>query len=136
MACAPIQHESLAVTYEELTRRHAECTDERVSQSTACSAAIHRWCNSLGWTTGQLFEMTSRPWVGCFNSGLVQDVPRQQLGSASATNVTSGASRLEVSAWCRARGYGAGVVQEQGSGSVAQVHCFQPAVTRSWKFTP
>ncbi|ATB30566.1 hypothetical protein MEBOL_004027 [Melittangium boletus DSM 14713] len=136
VACAPIQHESLAVTYEELTRRHAECTDERVSQSTACSAAIHRWCNSLGWTTGQLFEMTSRPWVGCFNSGLIQDVPRQQLGTASSTSVTSAESRLEVSKWCQARGYGAGVVQELGSGSVAQVHCFKPAVTRPWKFAP
>jgi hypothetical protein len=137
VACAPIQHQSLAVTFEELARRHAGCTDERVAQSFDCSAAVHRWCNGLGWTTGQIFETTTRPWVGCFNAGLIQDVPKDQLGPASnAGNFTSADSKLEVSRWCQGRGYGAGVVQELGAGSIANVHCFQPAVTVPWKFTP
>jgi hypothetical protein len=90
-----------------------------------------------GWTTGQLFELTSRPWVGCFNSGLIQDVPKDQLGPASnAGSFTSADSKLEVSRWCQARGYGAGVIQELGAGVNANVHCFQPAVTVPWKFNP
>ncbi len=137
VACAPIQHQSLAVTFEELARKHAGCADDRVAQSLDCSAAVHRWCNGLGWTTGQLFEVTSRPWVGCFNSGLIQDVPKDQFGPASnAGSFTSTDSRLEVSRWCQARGYGAGVIQELGAGTIAHVHCFQPAVTVPWKFTP
>ncbi|MCK8500414.1 LamG domain-containing protein [Myxococcus fulvus] len=137
VACGPIQHESVAVTFEELSRLHGLCTDERVAQTLDCGAATHRWCNKLGWTTGQIFEVTSRPWVGCFNSGLIQDVPKDQLGPVS----NSGAfmttdSKLEVSRWCQARGYGAGVVQELGLGYLAQVHCFQPAVTVPWKINP
>ncbi|MCY1021775.1 LamG domain-containing protein [Pyxidicoccus sp. MSG2] len=137
VACAPIQHQSLAVTFEELARRHAGCADERVAHTLDCSAAVHRWCNGLGWTTGQIFETTTRPWVGCFNAGLIQDVPKDQLGPVSNTgNFASTDSRLEVSRWCQARGYGAGVVQELGAGSIANVHCFQPAVTVPWKFSP
>ncbi|ADO75992.1 LamG domain-containing protein [Stigmatella aurantiaca] len=137
VACAPIQHVSLGVTFEELARKHDGCVDERSAQSTHCSAAVHRWCNSLGWTTGQIFEMTSRPWVGCFNSGLVQDVPRSQLGPAStAGNFSSAEARLEISKWCQTKGYSAGVVQELSSSTAAQVHCFQAATTRPWKFLP
>ncbi|MFY0566015.1 LamG domain-containing protein [Archangium lansingense] len=137
VACAPIQHQSLGVTFEELARSHAGCTDDRVSMSSDCTAAAHRWCQGLGWTTGMIFEMTSRPWVGCFNSGLIQDVARSQLGPVSnAGSLTSAESRLEVSKWCQARGYGAGVVQEVPSTTTAHVHCFQPAVTQSWKFVP
>jgi len=137
VACAPIQHESLGVTFEELARKHAGCVDERVAQSFDCSAAVHRWCNSLGWSTGQIFEVTSRPWVGCFNSGLIQDVAKDLLGPASsAGNFSSTDSKLEVSRWCQTRGYGAGVAQELGAGSQANVHCFQPAVTVPWKLNP
>ncbi|WP_224247845.1 LamG domain-containing protein [Hyalangium gracile] len=137
VACAPIQHESLAVTFEELARKHSGCADERSISSTHCTAAARRWCTSLGWTTGQIFEMTSRPWVGCFNSGLRQNVPWSQLGPASSTgNFAAAASRLEVSAWCQTRGYGAGVVQEIPSATEALVHCFQPSVTRPWRFMP
>ncbi|MCP3101503.1 LamG domain-containing protein [Myxococcus sp. K15C18031901] len=137
VACGPIQHESLGVTFEELTRFHAGCVDERVSQGFDCQAAVHRFCNSLGWTTGQLFEMTSRPWAGCFNAGLIQDVPKDQLGPASNSGAFGATdSKLEVSRWCQARGYGAGVVQELGAGTLANVHCFQPAVTVPWKLNP
>jgi hypothetical protein len=137
VACAPIQHQSLAVTFEELVRKHEGCTDDRVAQSLSCGAAVHRWCNSLGWTTGQIFELTTRPWVGCFNSGLIQDVPKDQLGPASnAGNFTSADSKLEVSRWCQARGYGAGVIQELAYGVTAHIHCFQPAVTVPWRFNP
>ena len=45
-------------------------------------------------------------------------------------------SRLEVSKWCQASGYGSGVIQEVPSTTTAHVHCFQPAVTQSWKFVP
>ncbi|MCE9672868.1 LamG domain-containing protein [Myxococcus stipitatus] len=137
VACGPIQHESLGVTFEELSRFHAGCVDERVSQGFDCQAAVHRFCNSLGWTTGQLFEMTSRPWAACFNASLIQDVPKDQLGPASnAGAFASTDSKLEVSRWCQARGHGAGVVQELGVGVQANVHCFQPAVTVPWKLNP
>jgi len=137
VACAPIQHVSLGVTFEELARKHDGCTDERAAQSTHCAAAVRRWCSSLGWTTGQIFEMTSRPWVGCFNSGLVREMPRSQLGPAStAGNFSATESRLEVSAWCQGQGYSAGVVQEVGSSTTASVHCFRAATTRPWKFLP
>ena len=137
VACAPIQHQSVAVTFEELARIHAGCTDERRVTGTDCTAAAHRFCNSQGWTTGQVFEVTSRPWVGCFNSGLQTNVERSQLGPVSSLgDYTAAGSRLEVSQWCRARGYGAGVVQEIPSATAAHVHCFQPAVTASWKYAP
>lgn len=137
VACAPIQHQSLAVTFEELARRHSGCGDERALSTTHCSAAAHRWCVGLGWTTGHIFEMTSRPWVGCFNSGLIQDVARSELGPVStAGNFISAESRLEVSKWCQTKGYGAGLVQEVPSATTAHVHCFKPAVTQSWKLVP
>jgi hypothetical protein len=137
VACTPIQHVSLAVTFEELARRHAGCADDRAAQGMDCQAAVHRWCNGLGWSTGQLFELTTRPWVGCFNSGLIQDVPKDQLGPVSnAGNFGSADSKLEVSRWCQTRGYGAGVVQELSGGTLANVHCFQPSATVPWKFNP
>ncbi|NBC44014.1 LamG domain-containing protein [Corallococcus exiguus] len=137
VACAPIQHESVAVTFEELTRIHAGCTDERGVTSTHCTAAAHRFCNGQGWTTGQVFEVTSRPWVGCFNSGLRTDVEKSVLGPVSNLgDYTAPGSRLEVSQWCRTQGYGAGVVQEIPSATKAHVHCFQPAVTASWRYLP
>ncbi|WP_342375395.1 LamG domain-containing protein [Myxococcus stipitatus] len=137
VACAPIQHESVAVTFEELARLHTLCTDDRAAQTFDCTAAAHRWCNNLGWTTGQIFEVTSRAWVGCFNSGLVMDVTKDQLGPASNSGAFMNTdSKLEVSRWCQARGYGAGVVQELGSGYLVQTHCFQPAATVPWKINP
>jgi hypothetical protein len=75
--------------------------------------------------------------VGCFNSRLIQDVLRSQLGPVSNSgSLTSAESRLEVSNWCQARGYGARAVHEVPSATTAHVHCFQPAVTQSWKFVP
>ncbi|MBN9687524.1 LamG domain-containing protein [Corallococcus sp. NCSPR001] len=137
VACAPIQHESVAVTFEELTRIHAGCTDERGVTSTHCAAAAHRFCNSQGWTTGQVFEVTSRPWVGCFNSGLQTNVEKSALGPVSNLgDYTAPGSRLEVSQWCRTQGYGAGVVQEIPSATQAHVHCFQPSVTAPWRYLP
>ncbi|RKH04947.1 LamG domain-containing protein [Corallococcus carmarthensis] len=137
VACAPIQHESVAVTFEELARIHAGCTDERGVTSTHCAAAAHRFCNKQGWTTGQVFEVTSRPWVGCFNSGLQTDVEKSVLGPVSNLgDYTAPGSRLEVSQWCRTKGYGAGVVQEIPAATKAHVHCFQPAVTAAWKYLP
>nr|WP_233585286.1 LamG domain-containing protein [Corallococcus sp. CA054B] len=137
VACAPIQHESVAVTFEELARIHAGCTDERGVTSTHCTAAAHRFCNSQGWTTGQVFEVTSRPWVGCFNSGLRTDVEKSVLGPVSNLgDYTAPGSRLEVSQWCRTQGYGAGVVQEIPSATKAHVHCFQPAATAPWRYLP
>lgn len=137
VACGPIQHQALAVTFEELARKHNGCTDDRAAQSTACSAASRRWCGERGWTSGQFFELTTRPWVACFNSGLIQNVPRAQLGPASTSgNLTSAAARLEFSAWCQQRGYGAGIVQELPSSTTAEVHCFHPAATVPWRFNP
>ncbi|WP_163777226.1 LamG-like jellyroll fold domain-containing protein [Myxococcus vastator] len=137
VACGPIQHQGLAVTFEELARKHDGCADDRAAQSTACSAASRRWCSDRGWTSGQFFELTTRPWVACFNSGLIQNVPREQLGpAATAGNLTSAAARLEFSAWCQQRGYGAGIVQELPSSTTAEVHCFHPAATVPWRFNP
>lgn len=137
VACGPISHQSVAVTYEELKRRHDGCTDERAASSTSCAAAVHRFCSDLGWTTGQIFEMTTRPWVACFNSGLIEDVSKDKLGPASDTgDFSTGASKIEVSRYCQGRGFGAGVIQELGGGTLAHIHCFQPAATPSWKFTP
>ena len=137
VACGPILHQSLAVTYAELMRKHDGCTDERAASSTACAAAVHRFCGDLGWSTGQIFEMTSRPWVGCFNSGLIEDVGKDKVGPASdAGRFDSADSRLEVSRYCQSRGYGAGVLQELGGGTLMHVHCFQPAATATWKLVP
>lgn len=137
VACGPISNESLAVTFEELARRHDGCSDDRTAMTTACSAATHRFCNELGWSSGQIFEMTSRPWVGCFNAGLIEDVSKDRLGPASnAGRWNSTDSNLEISRHCQSRGYGAGIIQELGGGTVAHIHCFTPASTTSWSFAP
>jgi hypothetical protein len=99
--------------------------------------ASHRFCNSIDWTTGFLFESTSRAWVGCFDSDFVADVPVAQLGPVSATlDFAATQSRLEVSAWCMFRGYEGGVFQEVVQGNLAEVHCFRSPAVVQWNFQP
>jgi len=137
IACSPIAHESLAVTYDDLAREHPGCTDERTAASLACMAASHRFCAQRGWTTGHLFESTTRAWVGCFNSAFIDMVPKSYLGPVSnAGQFEAAGSRLEVSAWCMFRGYEAGVVQELDNGETAHVHCFRSPAVVPWSFLP
>jgi hypothetical protein len=102
-----------------------------------CAAASHRFCNDLGWSSGQIFELTGRPWVSCWNSDLIEDVNKDRLGpSCSAGNFTASEARIEISRYCQGRGFGAGLIQELGAGTVAHIHCFQPASTTTWKLRP
>lgn len=137
VACEPLENETLAVTYEELSRRyHAGCTSELVAMGTECSAAVHRFCNGLGWTTGMLVESTTRPWVSCFDSDWQGDVATSTLGTNCTSNVTTGACRLEIGQYCKNKGFGGGVLQEMPSGSTAHIHCFVPSTVATWKFKP
>jgi hypothetical protein len=139
IACAPIAHHSLAITYEELARFHSGCTDERVGASVACMAASHRFCSygGIGWTSGHLFESTSRAWVGCFNADFMAQVPKAELGPVSNSgDFEATGSRLEVSAWCMFRGFEGGLVQEVSTSGVADVHCFRSPRVVQWPFVP
>lgn len=137
VACTPLYNESVAVTFAELAQRHGGCSDDRAVSSLDCAAASHRFCNDLGWSTGQIFELTGRPWVSCWNSDLIEDVNKDRLGpSCSAGNFTASEARIEISRYCQGRGFGAGLIQELGAGTVAHIHCFQPASTTTWKLRP
>lgn len=132
VACAPIENESYAVEFSALARWHEGCLHEQVAMDTTCSAASHRFCNSLGWSTGTIFELTTRPWVSCFESGLVQMVDRTSLG-CPGSDWTSSTCRLGISAWCQGRGYDAGLIQE-AQPNQAEVHCFDGALVQTWEF--
>lgn len=137
IACTPLYNESLAVTFAELAARHGGCSDDRAVSSLDCAAATHRFCNELGFSSGQIFELTSRPWVSCWNSDLIEDVNKDRLGpTCSSGNFMAAEARIEISRYCQSRGFGAGVIQELGAGTVAHIHCFQPASTTTWKLRP
>lgn len=136
LACMPIEHESLATTYEELSRRfHEGCVGDSVASSLSCAAAAHRFCSEKGWTSGQIFEVTSRPWVSCFDADLVMSVSQSALSGCS-TSWTSGDCRIAVSAFCQSKGYGGGLIQELPNSTTAEVHCFVPSTTATWKWNP
>lgn len=137
IACTPLYNQSLAVTFAELAQRHGGCSDDRAVSSLDCSAATHRFCNEHGFSSGQIFELTTRPWVSCWNSDLIEDVSKDRLGPACASgNFTSPDARIEISRYCQARGFGGGVIQELGAGTVAHIHCFQPAASATWRLRP
>lgn len=136
LACMPIEHESLATTYEELSRRfHEGCVGDGVAASVPCAAAAHRFCVEKGWTSGQIFEVTSRPWVSCFDADLVSTVAQSALSGCSSS-WTSGDCRIAVSGFCQTKGYGGGLIQEQPSSTTAEIHCFEPSTTATWKWNP
>lgn len=132
VACAPIAHHSMAVTFEELARQHDGCRSDKDTMSTQCMAASHRWCNALGWTTGSIFEVTSRPWMACFDTDLQQDVAASTLGPACSGSFVSGDCKKEVSTWCVNQGFDGGLIQETPSSSTAHVHCFEAASVVPW----
>ncbi|MBL9006526.1 MAG: LamG domain-containing protein [Myxococcales bacterium] len=137
IACTPLYNHSLAVTFAELAQRHGGCSDDRAVSSLDCLAASHRFCNDHGFSSGQIFELTTRPWVSCWNSDLIEDVSKDRLGPACGSgNFTSTEARIEISRYCQARGFGSGVIQELGAGTVAHIHCFQPAATATWRLRP
>ncbi len=85
----------------------------------------------------QIFELTGRPWVSCWNSDLIEDVNKSALGPAcDSGNFTSTEARIEISRYCQTRGFGAGIIQELGAGTLAHIHCFQPASSTTWKLRP
>ena len=137
IACTPLYNNSLAVTFAELAHRNGGCSDDRAVSSLDCAAASHRFCNDHGFSTGQIFELTGRPWVSCWNSDLIEDVSKDRVGpTCNSGNFTSGEARIEISRYCQSRGFGAGVIQELGAGTVAHIHCFQPAATATWRLRP
>jgi hypothetical protein len=135
VACMPLHHQTFPIEFEELAEHHEWCTDERWLDTTACEAAAHRKCATLGFTSGHLFEATARGWLTCFNADHLADVPGASLGPSCAANSWNDtACRLEVSAWCRQAGFGGGVLQELVGGTVGHVHCFNASVSTQTAF--
>lgn len=137
VACEPLENETVAVTFEELSRSyHAGCGSDTAVGTADCAAALHRFCNQLGWTTGQLVELTTRPWVSCFDSDWIGDVSTSTLGTSCTSSLTSGACKLEIGQFCKNKGFGSGVLQEVPSSTTAHIHCFVPSAVATWKFKP
>jgi hypothetical protein len=133
VACAPIQNQSVAVTYDELNRLESGCEDE----TSSCDTAAHRFCKNLGWTTGVVFERTSRPWVSCFNAGKIISVATASLAQSCQQGKWTGAAcQKSMNQACQAQSYDAGVLQEIPNGTTAQIHCFDAAALETWPFTP
>ncbi|MEZ4294054.1 MAG: LamG domain-containing protein, partial [Polyangiaceae bacterium] len=133
VACTPIDHESVAVTYAELNRYHGGCKDD----SSSCDTAAHRFCQDLGWTTGLVFERTSRPWVNCFDADKILSVAKSSLAAdCQQGKWTSLACQKSMNQKCQSQGYDAGVRQELVSGTNAEIHCFDAASLQTWKYTP
>ncbi len=133
VACTPIDHESVAVTYEELNRYQGGCKDD----SSLCDTAAHRFCEDLGWSTGIVFERTSRPWVNCFDAGKVISVAKSALAvDCQQGKWTKASCQKSMNQACQAQGLDAGVRQEMLNGSAAEIHCFDAAALPTWKYTP
>lgn len=137
VGCVPIRHQSVAVEFEWLGKLDSGCTHELVMMSPNCTEAVRAFCVSQGWTTGQVFEVTSRPWVSCFNSGFRDIIDIQKLPLSRTDDPNSPDARLKVSQWCLGRGFGAGLIQSGISGeNMVHVHCFEPSVTITWPYLP
>lgn len=134
VACAPLENDSLALTFEELARFHSGCSSDSAAMSGECSAATHRFCASLGWTSGHIMELTTRPWVSCFDADWEGDVSVSALGTGCSSSPTSGDCRMGISQWCQGRGYGGGILQEIPASGVLNIACFQAAAQAEWKF--
>lgn len=134
VACTPIDHESLALTFDDLRVHHADC-DERAPLGGGCTAATHRFCNSRGYTSGAVFDVTARAWISCFDAELQADVPRAELGAPCSDDALGAGCRLQASAWCQTRGYSAGLIQELPSDALT-VHCFSAPLVDRWSWSP
>ena len=132
VGCIPIAHQSVAVEFDWLSQIDSDCANEDTVMSSSCTSAISQFCNTLGWTTGLVFELTSRPWVSCFNSGLREQVDIAQLGVDD--DLFSAETRLDISQWCISQGFGAGLIQTVFSNDMVEVHCFKPSVSVNWSY--
>lgn len=137
VGCIPINHHSVAVEFEWLAQIDDKCVNEDTIMSANCISAISSFCNTLGWSTGTMFEVTSRPWISCFESSFEQKVDISLLGKGSRSgDLSLPESRLEVSQWCTSKGYGAGLIQSRVLDNMVSVHCFDPSVVVTWSYNP
>ena len=146
VACAPKVHHSSAVEFSALEQLSDGCTNEQNINSKECLMASHRFCDNLGWSTGMIFQMTTRPWVSCFNSDRILQVSLMNdvLVSSSCAAVeedgdyywsASPGCLIAVSQVCQLHGYDAGIFQELllSESNTVEIHCFQAATKLSLK---
>lgn len=136
VACVPLSQESVAVTFEELARMHHACAHDLNADSIKCASASSRFCESIGWSTGLIFEVTSRAWIVCFDALLIERVKESELGGNCREQSWTGVEcKLKTSEWCQQWGYDAGIIQEVVNGTIAEVHCFNGYLVDEFHFT-
>uniref|UniRef100_A0A7S2XPN4 LamG-like jellyroll fold domain-containing protein n=1 Tax=Attheya septentrionalis TaxID=420275 RepID=A0A7S2XPN4_9STRA len=135
LACTPTNHESLPIDFADLAAHDSSCTGERVADTIACLSAAHHFCSSIGWTTGTIFEVTSRPWITCFRADLVASVDHNsELYGCDQGMWTTTNCRISISKWCRTKGYDGGIAQGLQIDNQVRVHCFYAAAVLTLPF--
>ncbi len=133
------------VPLSELTRSHNECSNMGRSQSGACVAAAHRWCNQTGkGEVGVIQELGNSVFgVACFSAKTYQDVSLASLqnehSDCNALNKSQTSSCVSAAyRWCKNTGKGGGgFPQEVGGGNrVFGIACFDPTTYKAIKIKP
>lgn len=133
---APMPQESFAVTLEELQRLHSRCLrDDRAYQTPGLSASI-LFCQSMGWDTGMIFEVSTRAWVSCFKADEILEIADSAAIGCGVGQRNSNQCRFQVSTYCQSKAYDAGVIQEalEEESDALVVHCFYATSTDQYIF--
>lgn len=135
ITCAPMPQEAVSITFAELESFHRGCNNEKMAPMIPCLSASFRFCKSIGWTTGYIFEVTTRAWVLCFEAGFVGDFEDALLSGCKPKQWEDVTCGLAVNSWCQEKGYDAGLIQELQNNSVPWVHCFHGSMVQDYSFT-
>ncbi len=135
--CAPATQKR--IWKSTLTARHSGCTSTTLPQDPNCMAAVHRECQSFGFTGG--ISQEEGAWdvtAACFNAPFYADIPLSELtarhpGCASAGQSQTNDCVAAIDGACHARNYAGGIAQEVGYrwplGWVFGVACFDAATS-------
>ena len=115
-----------------LSSFHDECNSPAKAKTSACIAAAHRYCNTIGMNVGlPQFQTAYEIGVACLRGQAIHDVSYDTLRSfhSGCHDAYSPDCIAATHRYCNSIGQGAGVGQELGEGVVG-VACFTPSLYR------
>ena len=134
VSCAPMPQKSVAVTFGELKQFHSGCLNDRQAHQTSCLSASHRFCQTIGWDTGIIFEVTTRAWITCFQADKILEASDRIRTECGPDQNDSNGCRFQVNALCQDEGYDAGLLNESPQSDDVKVHCFHASSTDMYDF--
>lgn len=135
VACAPMPQEAVAISFAELESFHRRCYNDAMAPTLPCLSASSSFCKSIGWTTGYIFEVTTRAWMLCFEADFIGEFEEALSSGCNQGQWEDVNCGLAVTAWCQDKGYHAGLIQEVRDTSVPTVHCFHGSMVQDYPFT-